>query len=392
MGQRDRSASDTIRAIYDAVLEPERWPEAFASLGRQVRGDHVIFFTQDMNANRTRFATGIGVGPQFFGRLRCAAEAGIVPAALFAIPDAKARTVAGIWSDGSFYNGDFYNNVVREDGGYAGLLAVPFRQDGNVGLLAIERLRNAPDYERDDASSLELVLPHLSNAMRIRLKLEDAEAHARQTYGAFDLLEFGVIVVDARARPVFLNRSAERIVRQGDGFWIGKDGLATLRQEETLALRRMVSASVDRACRRRGTEHDPASAAPYAARLRLPRLSGAPAWVATVIPLSPESSERLIGPQARAVIFLVQPTQQLPVDADAVGLAFGLTQRQSALAILIARGASLTQAAKALSISAETARSHLKEIFARTNTRRQVDLVRALSIAFASLVPTEKLE
>lgn len=239
---------------------------------------------------------------------------------------------------------------------------------------------------------LQAVLPHLSNALRIRLKLEDADTTARQVYGAFDLLEFGVIVVDARMRPVFMNRRAERMTSRNDGLSVGKDGLHAARAEQTVALRRAVHAAIETASLRGRNGQDIDKAEPYAVRLRLLRPSGEPALVATVMPLSPENGERLIAPQARAVIFVVQPSQPLSLDSAAVEAAFGLTPRQAALAVLVARGASLPQAAAKLSTSQETVRSHLKEIFERTGTRRQADLVRVLSVAFSPIAVDETSE
>jgi hypothetical protein len=145
MGHRDQSISRTIRAIYDAVLDAELWPQAFAAIGRQVRGDHVVFFTQDMNANRMRFATGIGIGADFFARLGAAVAADILPFSLPTMPAVQARPLGSLCDISTFDRTDFYNNVVRPDGGFDGLLAVPFRQDGHIGVLAIERLRTAPD-------------------------------------------------------------------------------------------------------------------------------------------------------------------------------------------------------------------------------------------------------
>jgi DNA-binding CsgD family transcriptional regulator/PAS domain-containing protein len=308
------------------------------------------------------------------------------------MPAVEARPLGSLCDKSTFDRTDFYNNVVRPDGGFDGLLAVPFRQDGHIGVLAVERLRTAPDYDGDDVDALQAVLPHLSNALRIRLKLEDADAAAQQTYGAFDLLDFGVIVVDARMRPVFMNRRAERVTSCNDGLSVGRDGLRAARAEETDTLRRAVRAAIETATlkRRNGQEIDKVE--PYAVRLRLLRPSREPALVATVMPLSPENGERLIAPQARAVIFVVQPSQPLSLDSAAVEAAFGLTPRQAALAVLIARGASLPQAAATLSTSSETVRSHLKEIFERTGTRRQADLVRMLSVAFSSIAVDETSE
>jgi DNA-binding CsgD family transcriptional regulator len=154
---------------------------------------------------------------------------------------------------------------------------------------------------------------------------------------------------------------------------------------DTRALRQMIHVAIETASHRRRNEPDAGKVAHYAVRLRLRRPPPQRALIATVMPLSPESKDRLTGPQAHAIIFVVQVDGPLLVDDRAVEAAFDLTPRQANLEMLLARGESLAQAAAALSIAQETARSHLEDIFERTNTRRQPDLVRVLNAAFSSI-------
>jgi len=55
---------------------------------------------------------------------------------------------------------------------------------------------------------------------------------------------------------------------------------------------------------------------------------------------------------------------------------FQLTQAETALAIQLANGLSLEEAAEALNIRRNTARAHLRSIFSKTGVRRQTELVR----------------
>jgi len=54
---------------------------------------------------------------------------------------------------------------------------------------------------------------------------------------------------------------------------------------------------------------------------------------------------------------------------------FGLTQAEARLALRLVAGETLRSAAVELSISYETARTHLKNIFKKTATGRQTQLV-----------------
>jgi DNA-binding CsgD family transcriptional regulator len=55
--------------------------------------------------------------------------------------------------------------------------------------------------------------------------------------------------------------------------------------------------------------------------------------------------------------------------------SFGLTPREAEPTELLARDITLTHAADTLDISRKNARAHLKQVFSKTNTSRQTELV-----------------
>jgi DNA-binding CsgD family transcriptional regulator len=57
---------------------------------------------------------------------------------------------------------------------------------------------------------------------------------------------------------------------------------------------------------------------------------------------------------------------------------FGFTPSESALAMELANGLSLEDAAISLGIRRNTARAHLRAIFSKTGVRRQTELVRLI--------------
>ena len=57
---------------------------------------------------------------------------------------------------------------------------------------------------------------------------------------------------------------------------------------------------------------------------------------------------------------------------------FNLTPAETALALELANGLSLEEAAEELNIRRNTARAHLRSIFSKTGVRRQTELVRIM--------------
>ena len=68
---------------------------------------------------------------------------------------------------------------------------------------------------------------------------------------------------------------------------------------------------------------------------------------------------------------------------------FQLTPAETALAIQMANGLSLEEAAELLGIRRNTARAHLRSIFSKTGVRRQTELVRLFLNSVAWLSATD---
>ena len=82
----------------------------------------------------------------------------------------------------------------------------------------------------------------------------------------------------------------------------------------------------------------------------------------------------------RVILLLTDLRSPLRPEATQFGVAFGLTVAETRLAAKLASGAGLGAAASSLGVSRETARSQLKAVFAKTNTRRQAELAGLLNL------------
>ncbi|MGK9166078.1 helix-turn-helix transcriptional regulator [Inquilinus limosus] len=175
-----------------------------------------------------------------------------------------------------------------------------------------------------------------------------------------DWLDLGVIIADASARPIRLNRRAEAIVARKDGLFATPFGITATHPEETGRLRQAIAA-----------------AAVGGARLRLSRPSGSPPLLVTVIPVRRDADR---GPAAPWVaLFVMDPgAAGMPAPALLQEL-FGLTAAEAVFAAEISRGDGLQAVAERLAIAPTTARTHLTRIFEKTGTRRQAELVRLLT-------------
>jgi len=281
-----------IRGLYDAVLDPDEGPQAFASVCRLVAGEHLTFFTKDLHAHRMPFVTGVGVNARYLERLAMAAETQWFPPNMLTMPAGKVTLGQSLWLKHHWRDSELYNEVVRPDGGYDGLVAVPFRKGRYSTFLVIERMRGQPDFEETDAKLVQAVIPHLAHATQIRLRLERAELAAGQAHRAFDLLDLGVFILDAELRPGFVNKYAEGLVAEADGLAFNRGTLHAASINDTKALRRAVKSAVDLQAGRGQTGVEAACDTVF--DLNIPRPSGRPSLIATVMPLGVEHSRNAI--------------------------------------------------------------------------------------------------
>lgn len=109
------------------------------------------------------------------------------------------------------------------------------------------------------------------------------------------------------------------------------------------------------------------------AALWIDRISGRPAWLVTVRPLT-LGFAGLAKTSAGFHVQVVEPRPALGAPSSLTHL-FDLSLREADVLDLLARGHSIESLAKTLGITLSTARVHLRSIFAKTRTGRQAELL-----------------
>jgi DNA-binding CsgD family transcriptional regulator len=96
------------------------------------------------------------------------------------------------------------------------------------------------------------------------------------------------------------------------------------------------------------------------------------------------------GQQGQTVIFLCDTADRLSTDQEMLQQMYALTPTEARVASGMVRGQSLEEISEELGIEISTARSHLKRVFAKTDTHRQTDLVRLLMRGLSRLALREQ--
>jgi DNA-binding CsgD family transcriptional regulator len=169
--------------------------------------------------------------------------------------------------------------------------------------------------------------------------------------GVLDLLRDAVLVLGRDAKPLGMNRAARTLLHEGDGLALSSRGVVASTPGATVALLR----GIDRA-----TQGE-------MGRVQVPRAGRTP----LTLRVEPHPGDARAG---AAVVFATDHESRSP-RSHALMTRYGLTPTEASVARRLAAGAGLEQIARELGISINTVRGHLKQIFGKTSTHRQVELV-----------------
>jgi DNA-binding CsgD family transcriptional regulator len=356
-------ADDILRAInqlYAAVAQPDEWTPALETVTDLLRGGHAVVHADPGWAEPTCITARIDERDLARTLAACAVcDPGRLATEL--MPIGRVWTRAEIMPDREFARTAIYNECIRPLNGFH---SVSIRQiePHRPFIFAVCRPGRSGDFGIEETAILQRLAPHVETAFDLHGRLQAANHQRLALAQVFDQLESGVIVTDASASPIFINRRALDITAQSDGLFLGPTGLSGPTPRHSQRLRAAIaSVGADTGSQRR--------------QLRLERPSRRPALLLTLLPVW-RLGMAIPGVAApRVAIFITEADLPPAVDAEAVAEAFRLTARESEIAALMAGGLDLTEIAGTLSVSRGTAAFHLNRIFDKTGVRSQAKLV-----------------
>jgi uncharacterized protein YhfF/DNA-binding CsgD family transcriptional regulator len=229
------------------------------------------------------------------------------------------------------------------------------------------------------ASRIRLVAPHIERGVALLHRLARQSSISQRLEAILSRIQTAVLTVGPTLRVGFTNPAAEALLRRSDGLFL-KDGYLRTRR---LADERSLIAAVSAACARTARvvqSLEPAQrqrgsgvlVAIFRSEMQSP-------YRTSVFPLRRDHTMRGFASQAEAVLFVDDPYEDAsPAQADLYSSAFRLSPAEARLAVLLATGSSLADAADVLSVAYNTARAQLRSIFDKTDTHRQTELVHLL--------------
>lgn len=267
--------------------------------------------------------------------------------------------------DGRFERTEFYNDWCRSLDAFR-VLGTSVQLDGEIlGSMGIQGSRQGAPFHESNRKQLALLLPHLQRTFQIHHRLQVANRNYEATLSLLDGLSIGAIIVDKAGRVLFANAAGERALKAGRGLRTSLGRLQAERPSENPKLQRMIG----EAARTSAGEVSGSGGL-----LRLDSRCGE-ALRALIAPLR-TSRDRFGAEQPAALITFSDAQNRTPIEEGALAVAFGLTPAEARLAAALAGGESLSDYADRSGISRNTAKGYLKQLFSKTGTSRQAEVVR----------------
>lgn len=181
---------------------------------------------------------------------------------------------------------------------------------------------------------------------------------------ALNKLPMGVVIVDKEAQVLFMNAMAGDIFALSDGVDVGPTGVfRTSMVQETKALHAMIAEAIEGSVM---AQEDQEAGAMIVSRPSLKR-----PFSLLVVPLLGENATE----QDNVAVFINDPEKHNELSTTVLARLYGLTEAEARLLQGLILGKKLETVAAESSVSMNTVRSHLKQVFRKTGTNRQPELV-----------------
>ncbi len=359
--------SQLISHVYDAALEAARWPAALEATAAFLQSATATLGSFDALQVNAIYNFSWGDDPAYTAIYveKYAKLNPLIPASVHA-KVGDVASASSIMTYDELYATQFYQEWAKPQG-YIDIAQATLEKSGTaLAVLAVVRHESVGQVDATMLRRLSLLVPHFRRAVLIGKVIDLNTVKASAFADTIDGLPAGVFLVDRRGKLVHANASGVALLEAGDVVRLKRGGFSAVDGTADQSLGEAVAAAW-------------ASEAELAGRgvgIPLVATSGR-TYVAHVLPLA-SGTRRAAGQShaAAAAVFVRQAMLDLAGSVQSVALHYGLTPTETKVLKAVVEDGGVTPIAAKLGISEATVKTHLQRLFKKTETSRQVDLVK----------------
>ncbi|MDB5395862.1 MAG: putative Transcriptional regulator, LuxR family protein [Rhodospirillales bacterium] len=367
MIDQERDLPEFIGLIYDAAVEPTRWPMFLNRLCDMAPGAKSVMMLHDASTrsiqhpvtarweeNWTTSYTDYYVKLNkwtaafaYFDVGRAAVVHEIVP-----------RTVT--------LKSEFYQDWLRPQNLATGITVSIFKEKLRYMNFSVLSGEVEEEAQARHASFLQTLSPHLRRAGQINRQISDLTFASRAMEQTFDHLDRGVVLLHADGRSFYFNKQAKHDLDLCDGLILHRDGRLGCQNQEledelyrTIFLAGKTAKGIGNAA---------------GGIMAIPRRDELMPWSLMITPM-PASALDFRHPEGAVALFIVDRNKKPILSGASLRTVLGLTAAEARTAIALAEGKSPEKIANDQGNTILTVRTHLRNAMGKTGISRLPELV-----------------
>lgn len=279
------------------------------------------------------------------------------------------------------YDEDVFDDTVAVTNAYYRDLLIPFggrhsacakllEADGEVVLIGFLSRLGAEAFTGPRRQALETLSFHLREAAAIYQKSRRLLTSSVAGAELLDRMPRPAFLLSVGRTVSLMNQAARRSLAHGDTLGLRRDRLIALGEDGE----RQFAAAFDELM-----QSIAAGDTVQRRIVRLPARSSQAISAASLTAFVPGETMYAFGKLPQVLMLVHDRSHRATPDVMLWEAAYALTPAQSRVALAVYRGSTMKEAAGQLQIAESTVRTHLNEVYAKTGTTRQAQLVLALA-------------
>jgi DNA-binding CsgD family transcriptional regulator len=361
-----------VSLLYEASLDSRRWGEALELFRSLFQANYVTLILRSPDSSNLGMMIAVGVEG---GDKVTYLPYGHTSTPFVNQPVDKVFTVEDLMTESEWRRTSYFQHWCAPHDVFHVMGADISTPDAGKLRFRLTRGEAAPSFSALDRARCEALLPHLRRALHIHNLLDRSESMGVLYSQAIGRLSVGTIVLDDTGKVIEQNLIARELLAGSDGLKLVGGRLEASYPSDNRELQQLIRNAFARHA------GDPLT---VASAMSVSRPSGLVSLGVVVEPVPSQEWAEGKG-QPAAVVYIRDAAGKSLASTAAAKQLFNLTPAETALAMELANGLSLEEAAEALNIRRNTARAHLRSIFSKTGVRRQTELVRIMLNSVAAL-------
>ncbi|MGJ8687563.1 MAG: helix-turn-helix transcriptional regulator [Spongiibacteraceae bacterium] len=368
----DPTFNNLIATIYQGPLEEEPWQQFLSLLSEQMKAESVTLVLNPPSESGRGLLRVVGGRVEGIAKYQ---ERLFAMDPFLSLRHGEVKSLLEIISREEWLESELYK-VCMKPAGLFDTLGVDISLPGEMEAgLRVARGLKSEEFSVEDRELLYAIVPHLERALRLHVRLNKIESERALYAGAVESLSLATIILDDKGRVLTCNKMAENLISREPEVRLEGGQLSLGDQATTKKLQRLIQNIID---------HRNSKEPAVIEAMRVSR-DGDFADLGVIARPVP-SGEWSQGESVPTVaVFISDSEYGAEAPVEIIIQLFGFTPTEAQLALLLADGLSLDESSEALGMSRNTARTHLRSIFAKTGVSRQTLLVRLILKSVAQL-------